>query len=63
MTAEPDPELSATCATHTCPDGYEKELDDVVGDTDKVCCWKPLCIGYNSIVLQTKLLNLVDHVV
>ena len=43
MTAEPDPEPPATCATHTCPDGYEKELDDVVGDTDEICCWKPLC--------------------
>ena len=43
MTAPPPPEPPATCATHTCPFGYEKDLDDVVGDTDEICCRKPLC--------------------
>jgi len=43
MTAEPEPEPPATCATHTCPFRYEKDLDDVVGDTDEICCRKPLC--------------------
>lgn len=43
LTIPPPPEPPATCATHTCPDGYEKDLDEVVGDTDETCCRKPLC--------------------